>query len=56
MDAIISMYDFISSPAAVGIFMSLFALSEALAAIPAIKANAVHQAIYNGLKKLVKKE
>lgn len=56
MDLLMSVYDFCSSPAGAGIFLSLLSLSEALAAIPAIKANALHQAIYNGLKMITRKK
>lgn len=56
MDLLTSVYDFCTSPVGAGIFLSLLSLSEALAAIPAIKANAIHQAVYNGLKLLTRKK
>lgn len=34
---------------------ALFAISEALALIPAVKSNSIFQFIYNALKKLLKK-
>lgn len=38
------------------VFGSLFAVSEVLASIPALKANSIFQIIYNVLKALAKKE
>ena len=56
MDLLTSVYDFCTSPVGAGVFLSLLSLSEALAAIPAIKANSIHQAIYGGLKLLARKK
>jgi hypothetical protein len=38
------------APILAGVFAALWALSEALAQIPAVKANSVFQAIQNGIK------
>lgn len=54
MDFLINAYHFMESPAGAGILAGLFAISEALSLIPAIKANGIFQAIYNGLLKLRK--
>lgn len=45
-------WQFLKSDAGTAIIVALFALSEALGAIPQVKANSVYQAIYNALKKL----
>lgn len=38
------------------VLSALFAISEALAAIPAVKANSIYQFIHNALKALTKKD
>jgi hypothetical protein len=48
-------WDWLSTPVAAGIFASLFAVSEALAAIPQVQSNSVFQAVSGILKKLAKK-
>lgn len=50
-----SIIDGLYSPTGAAISMALFAASEALAAIPAVKANGVFQLIFSLLAKLVKK-
>ena len=50
-----TLYDFAVSPAGAGVFLALFSLSEALAAIPAVKANSVFQLISTLLGKLARK-
>lgn len=49
-------WEFLKSDAGVGIIVALFALSEALASIPQIKANSVFQGVYHFLAKLAKKD
>jgi len=56
MDEILKIWDFLQSPTAVAIFAALFALSEALGAIPSVKANSVFQLVHGLLAKLAKKE
>lgn len=55
MDQFDGIIDFLMSPAATGIFVALFAMSEALAAIPAIKANGVFQLIAGVLGRLARR-
>lgn len=55
MDQFDGIIDFLTSPAATGIFVALFTMSEALAAIPAIKANGVFQLIAGILARLARK-
>lgn len=55
MDTINSVIDFVYSPTGAAISMALFAASEALAAIPALKANGVFQLLTSVLSKLVKR-
>jgi hypothetical protein len=50
-----AVWDFMSSPQGAAIFAALFGLSEALGAIPAIRANGVFQAAYDFLKKMANK-
>lgn len=45
----------IDNAVATAVFVALFSISEALSFIPSIKANGVFQAIYNILKKIVKR-
>ena len=55
MDLFNTIIDFVQSPTGAGIFMALFAMSEALAAIPAVKANWVFQLLSGLLAKVVRK-
>ena len=55
MDQLDGIIDFLTSPAATGIFVALFAMSETLGAIPAIKANGVFQLIAGILARLARK-
>lgn len=55
MDMLNGVIDFIQSPVGAGIFMALFAMSEALASIPSVKANGVFQLLSGVLAKLVRK-
>ena len=55
MELFNTILDFVQSPTGAGIFMALFAVSEALAAIPAIKANGVYQLLSGLLEKIVRK-
>lgn len=55
MDFFNSVFDFMQSPVGAGIFMALFTMSEALAQIPAVKANGVFQLIAGLFGKLAKK-
>lgn len=55
MDQFDGIIDFLTSPAATGIFVALFAMSEALGAIPAIKANGVFQLVAGLLARLAHK-
>lgn len=48
-------WDWLSTPTAAALFASLFAVSEALAAIPGVQSNSVFQAVSSILKKLAKK-
>lgn len=56
MEDVIAIWNFLQSPTAVAIFAALWALSEALASIPAIRANSVFQLLRNILAKFAKKE
>ena len=49
MATIMAIYAWLIGPNGALYFGVLFAISEALSLIPAIKANGVFQAIYNGL-------
>lgn len=55
MDVINTVTDFLYSPTGAAISLALFAGSEALAAIPAVKANGVFQLLFALLGKLVKR-
>lgn len=55
MEDVIAMWNFLQSPTAGAIFAALFALSEALASIPAIQSNSVFQLIRSIIGKLTKK-
>ena len=55
MEDVIAMWNFLQSPTAVAIFAALFALSEALASIPAIQSNSIFQLIRSIIGKLTKK-
>lgn len=48
-------WNYLRSDAGMAIILALFALSEALAAIPQVQANSVFGAVHNGLKKLAGK-
>lgn len=54
MDAITSIIGFVQTPAFGGVMAALWVMSEALAAIPAIKANSVFQMIQNFLERFKK--
>lgn len=55
MELFNTLIDFVQSPTGAGIFMALFAMSEALAAIPAVKANGVFQLLSGLLAKVARK-
>ena len=55
MDFFNSVFDFMQSPVGAGIFMALFTMSEALASIPAVKANGVFQLVAGLLARLARK-
>lgn len=55
MNELIEVWNFLQSPTAVAIFAALWALSEALASIPAIKANSIFQLVSAMLSKLARK-
>jgi|CXWL01.1.fsa_nt_gi hypothetical protein len=52
MEWISGVLEFVNGPAFAGVVTGLFLVSEALSMIPAIKANGIFQAIYNGLAAL----
>ncbi len=54
MDMLAGVMDFVQSPAFGGIMAALWVMSEALAAIPAIKANSVFQMVQNFLERFKK--
>lgn len=56
MDQLMEFWNWFNSPTALAIFVALFALSEALASIPAIKSNSIFQLVYQLLAKLAKKD
>ena len=54
MSYLIALYDFMQSPAGAGVLLALLAMSEALAAIPSVKANSVFQLVSGLLERLKK--
>jgi hypothetical protein len=50
MDKILAVIEWLKSPAGAALFAGLFALSEAIGAIPSVKASGVFQAVSNALK------
>ena len=54
MEAISSVIGFVQTPAFGGIMAALWVMSEALASIPAIKANSVFQMLQNVLERFKK--
>jgi hypothetical protein len=55
MDYITGIVTFFSSPAGAALLASLLGVSEAMAMIPAIKANGIFEFLYTALQKVVKK-
>ena len=53
METIMSIWAFFHSDAGIALLVALFAISEALAYIPAIKSNSILQAVQAGLKKAI---
>jgi len=56
MDLFLDVFAFLQSPAGVALLLSLVTVSEALASIPAIKANSIFQLVAGVLGKLTKKQ
>jgi hypothetical protein len=55
MEYITGIISFFSSPAGAALLAALLAVSEAMAMIPAVKANGIFEFLYTALQKLVKK-
>lgn len=56
MDTALEIFAFLQSPAGVLFLLACVTMSEALASIPAIKANSIFQLVAGLLRKLVKKQ
>ena len=52
MDTVLSVWEFLKSDSGTGIIVGLLAISEALASIPAVRANSVYQLIVSTLRRV----
>ncbi len=51
MDTLLGIFEFFKSDAGTGLLLGLFLISEALASIPAVKANSVFQLVFGFLSR-----
>jgi hypothetical protein len=56
MDILQSVWEFASSPAGAGLGFGLWVVSEALASIPAVKANSIFQLLHGFLSRFKRGE